>query len=549
MSKNGFCFFFLMCFFLSCGGKDDLNDYIKKGESFLKIGNPDSARENFLKAKAIDPEDCRANYGLLLSDLLGLSSLLSMGSSMMGGISPQGGVDALATQFFSTIESLFKRIQDSVKVIEKKDCRYSFNSLPIFVGENMFLVMGEWKEGEAQLIGGIADLLNGLIHILLSQNYEFEIDKFLDVFREKYQTYEQLFEDPLELIRFIGYIPSTSKDFLKLSEARKDLFNLGRNELSSGFERLKRALELIFSPDEKDKCPYDDIIMWNDEDNSGDLSSGDQIDIRVYRYDPAEWKKGSDENWKYVPEPYENWKCDGNVYRGCFPLMESLCLEEDIVQLVITDVINENYLRIVKNFLDDISKSIKGEYTEPITMGRFNELIPKEINTLLRLLGIEFKNTMSFRFYKFFEKPRSLREFLPYWFDQDNDGYAEFLIEAESKKLKSEYVKDKDSKHFPEKINFEKEIVEIGIPEDCISPEEDDPIPLIYIAFQDPSLGGLLEINLLPLESCKNDPIYSGWIEPSKISRKDGIYILNRVLNDIIKMLNGIIKTIGITGG
>lgn len=559
MSKKVFLIFLLMWFVLSCGEEKDVNYYIERGENFLRIGNPDGAREAFQNALNIEENNCSANYGLILSDLLGISSVLSMGSSLITGISPQGGVDTLATQLLSTFEKLLVRIQNSVKSIENSSCRYKFYSLPIFIGEDMFLIMGEWGDGELQLIGGIADLLNGLIHILLSQNYDFDIESFLDAFQKKYKSYEELFEDPLKLIRFIGYIPSTSKEFLQLSvsETRKNLFIKGRDELSSGLSRLKRALEIVFSPDEKDKCPYDDIIMWKDKDDSENLTPGDIIDIRVYRYDPGEWKKEPDKNikWKYVPEEYKEWKCDNeHIKRGCLPLTEPLCLEDEEVQWVITSIINDDYLKIVKGFLNDLSKSIKGEYQEPITIGRVNELIPPAINDFLKFLGpeipkIEFKNTLRFNLSKFFKQPRALRDMLPYWSDEDKDTYAEFLIEGESEEPKSIYVKKGDSEHFPEKITFEKKEVLTRIPKDCLAPKKDDPIPLIYIAFQDPSLGELIEIDLSPFEECENDPSYSGWIKPSEIEKRDGIYILNKALNDIIITLNGIIKAVGITGG
>lgn len=539
---------------LSCGEKADVEDYIREGERYLRIGEPDPAREAFLKAVNIEKENCAGNYGLLLSDLLSLASFLPMASSMMGMISPQSGVDTLATQLFTTLEGLVGRIQNSVKVIEDKKCTYTFYSLPVTTGSTMLLLMGEWGQGEAQLIGGIADILAGGLHLLLSMNYEFDIEKFLDALQGKYRSYEQLFEDPVGLLRFFGYIPFISRDFLTVSDARKEFFQQGRNELASGLTRLQKGIQTIFSPSQ-DKCPYDNIIMWLDNDGSGDLSQGDFVDIRAYRYDPAGWKDApKDEKWKFMPEPYEEWKCDGKkILRGCFHLMGDMCLEDEMVQLVLTSVLTADYLERVTTFLSDLSNAISRRYPEPFTIGRINEIIParESLQGLLELLGvssveIEVKNTMRFNFSEFFKEPRALRDFLPYWYDEDRDGYAEFLIEGESLSLKSRYVKSSDSSHFPDTITFEREEVKVKIEKDCLSPEKDEMIPLIYIAFRDPSFGGLLEVNLTPLPPCSSDPVYE-WTKPEG---DKGIYMTNRVLNDLIKKINGLLKALGgITGG
>lgn len=537
---------------LGCG-KATIEDYLKNGRNYLSLGDGREAEEEFLKVIEEEPSNCESNYGFLLANTLNFIEIISLISKTSSQILPQQetGTDALVESILESLVSSSLSIQQAVKVIEENACTYYHIGIPFKIGDSMFYAIGEWGLTEAELIAGVAELIAGVFHLLESMNYNFDINGLFGVVEKKYSAPEDLLEDPLELMRLVGYLPYSSPDFLTVREEREYMWTLGRDELASALFRIESAINRLFSEPREGDCIYDNILMWEDKNQDGEVGPGDVLDIKLYTYDPLDKD--------LVIKASERWECAGRpVYEGCLEIMEDTCFSDSLIQSFLLSIVNQQFVDKVVDLIHLFGESITGTYTEPITIGIINSLIPEGVQKGisfgdLQIPPLYVKNTVRFHIKDFFKSPVPLRDLLPYYYDEDEDGIPEFLIEmerGENADVRGFYVYKGDTSHFPEKINFipyrdfpfSKEI-KLRIKPDGIEPP--DTGVLIYIALQDPSVHGLLQYNLH--EIFPNWP--DAWTDTRTLQNEsDAQFIFNAFLADTLKtlqeILNAVIQTL-----
>ncbi len=167
--------------------------------------------------------------------------------------------------------------------------------------------------------------------------------------------------------------------------------------------------------------------------------------------------------------------------------------------------------------ISDLSGKIKKILQEGKSGCPDNCISIVDFNFFLQALNTaKFDDFLRFDIVKYFQNPKPIRDFLPYWFRNEvmKDGNPikrwEFMIEAEvppSRKDNVYYLFNFDSSHFnfPAYITFYgKQVSNYTIPPDCVFIES---VPYVgnvalnwilipYLNIQDPSLAGILYVRL-----------------------------------------------------
>jgi hypothetical protein len=211
----------------------------------------------------------------------------------------------------------------------------------------------------------------------------------------------------------------------------------------------------------------------------------------------------------------------------------------------------------------DLSEKIKKILQEGKSGCPDNCISIAEFNFFLQALNTaKFDDFLRFDIVKYFQNPKPIRDFLPYWFKNeviDKDGNPmkrwEFMIEAEvppSRKDNIYYLFNFDSPHFvfPSYITFYgRQVSDYTIPADCVFIES---VPYVgstalnwflipYLNVQDPSLGGILYVRLkntnIPADcsSYEVEYISDEWKHPN-------LYMFNKSLAIIVQKAGSIIS-------
>ena len=468
---------------------------------------PDEVREKILEVLKKDPENCEANYILLLADvkiifetinpLIGVIQSLSSFTQQAGGM-----VDSIVSSIIPSFLELFDEMDDAVSVIEKKQCSLILDNYRITLGledspilsiafkgydpKKKVAVPGEWDITEAALIGSFVSMVKAGLHFILSLDLDLDLEEVLNAYNEGIISLDM--ENPIGLIRSIGFIPDKNPDFLKFHPDRKNLYALVGQDYSTSLKRISTALDELLKVDEN---PNDDILGWVDNG------------LKINVFDPQTGERGI-----FI---------EINGQRT-----NVLELVESLLKMFIT----EDYINTVVTTTSRWSKIFSGQLKEPISIA---ELSPLLFNF------ISFKDTIRISPWKLYpskiEEAKPVRDFLPYWEDTDNDGYAEFMVEGE---IPSDYAHQATSYLFVgDSIHFKDYPYEIT--NDCLYPSS---ITFVYIAFQDPTFNGSVEVNLKLLETniC-NEENYLTWKPADNFS-------LNAVINDLIDTFLGLISEI-----
>jgi len=274
-------FLFLILFF-ACGKHDETIDKIQalssEGKELLTQGDYQNARKKFEEILNLAPENCDGIYGMFLSELMIFleKTFNSVGSA--GAFIPMANeIDTIAGSLLETILNDLTKIEKYVSLAEANNCSFELSRLPVSFLNIEF--RGEWDINEAGLIGGVLDLLEGILEFLLSLDFSVDTASILTAINTG--DINLSMDDIVGTLRSLGIIIETSPDFLKWNPdvKRREFFDTSASDFSSLFRRLNIFLD-IFT--EQDSNPRDDIIAWVDEDGDGAVSSGDQLILNIY---------------------------------------------------------------------------------------------------------------------------------------------------------------------------------------------------------------------------------------------------------------------------
>jgi hypothetical protein len=472
---------------------------------------PDEVREKVLEVINKKPEDCDANYLLLLADvkiifetinpIIGVLQSLSSFTQQAGGM-----VDSIVSSIVPSFLELFDEMDKAVEVIEKNNCSLILDNYKITLGledspilsvafkgydpRKKIALPGEWDITEADLIGSFVSIVKAGLHFILSLDLDLNLEEVLNAYNEGIISLSM--EDPVGLIRSLGFVADKNPNFLNFHPDRKELYALIGQDYSTSLKRISTALNELLKPDEN---PYDDILGWVDNG------------LKINAFDPETGERGI-----FIKIGDRE--------------IDALDILENVVFKLLP--ITEDYIKTVVDTTSRWSRIFSGELKEPISI---TELTPL-------LFGlIEFKDTIRVSPWKLYPssitEAKPVREFLPYWADTNDDGYAEFMVEGE---LPSQYANQATSYLFVgDSVHFEDYPDGITIPEDCFYPSS---ITFVYIAFKDPTFNGAVEVNLDPVKAniC-NEEEYLTWKPADNFS-------LNVVINDLIDTFLGLLSQV-----
>lgn len=574
---------------------------IDKGKEYLIYGQYQEAINEFNKVLQKNPNNCDANYGILLANtglgiknlniLIGtfLNTLQGLGSQPSSLISlAENPVDELVENYLIPFLQTFDVVENSVRRIEKLGCIFTLDHyvIDIKLGNLLWIYMdlrGEWSITEAKIIGAIFDFFTALDYLILSLDLSINTSSALRALLN-IAAYcagkEGAWENPLNcisnidenlilnplvqklikafnegdiisILRLLGFILEESPNFLNWHPDRFSYFLDVGKEFASALTRISDSLLILLNrtegkplPSQVDD-PFDDVIVFYDGENRGRADSSDKLYLNAYN--PLKPQTPMDEN---------NWCLNVFISGLDNPSSGEWC-KNTIFELLIPPLItNES---ILSRFLRILYK-----WANILSAEDMQSFINAEDINVLSIINIGLPDVFAFKPQNWFTKtPEEFlktvsppRKWLPYYKDEDGDGYAEFLIEGEyfnpqNYPCGNTHIKYGDCDHFPSEVTFSytnPPTLNLKIPPDCLEPTEG--IFNIYLASRDPTFGGALYVKLNEENRCQNSvenkypQVFTSYILP--MEGPDGLYFFNKSINILFRgFLSPLLELIG----
>ncbi len=492
---------------------------LDEGLLYIEIENTQEAKKFFKNLGKENPRHCGYLIGLPLVQiqeyLSKLGAIINFVVSVYGsgsaqqqqqespvideaflGLSPKfqpkqvcdNSLDRLIREFVS---SLHTDTEEGLKMLEQaisQKCEIDINyPLRLSIGNSFslyFVLYGRMGEAELSLLKYIGYFVLTISSFILAHDYSVNTFGILQNIR-KIET-----QDIIGLLRTLAFLAEEcDRTFLFYQDGQKyirQMPNFITNSIEAGRSFLG-ALESRGNMKEEEKEKY--TIVFYDKSGEG------KIGYNPYSVTIA------------TPLDEIEIKLKGEVVVGNARASLSK------VKVKVPYLISLDFLQKIS----DLSGKIKKILQEGKSGCPDNCISIVDFNFFLQALNTaKFDDFLRFDIVKYFQNPKPIRDFLPYWFRNEvmKDGNPikrwEFMIEAEvppSRKDNVYYLFNFDSSHFnfPAYITFYgKQVSNYTIPPDCVFIES---VPYVgnvalnwilipYLNIQDPSLAGILYVRL-----------------------------------------------------
>ncbi len=443
-------------------------------------------------------------------------------------------LDRLIREFVSYLHN---DTEEGLKMLEQalsQKCEIDINyPLRLSIGSSFslyFVLYGRMGEAELSFLKYIGYFVLTISSFILAHDYSVNTLGVLQNIR-KMET-----QDIIGLLRTLAFlVEECDKTLLFYQDGQKYIRQMPKfiiNSIESGWSFLG-ALESRGSMKEEEKERY--TIVFYDKSGEGKIG-----------YNPYSVTIAS-------PLDEIEIKLKGEVIVG------NARASLGKVKVKVPYLISLDFLQQVY----DLSGKIKNILQEGKGGCPDNCISIADFNFFLQALNTaKFDDFLRFDIVKYFQNPKPIRDFLPYWFKNEvigKDGNPikrwEFMIEAEvplSRKDNVYYLFNVDSSHFnfPSYITFYgKQISDYTIPPDCVFIQS---VPYVggvalnwflipYLNVQDPSLGGILYVRLKNTNIWADCSVYEieylsdEWKYPN-------LYMFNKSLALIVQKAGSIIS-------
>ncbi|RMF17204.1 MAG: hypothetical protein D6761_04955 [Candidatus Dadabacteria bacterium] len=488
----------------------------------LSDGNFRTAKEQFRALADAEPQlECEASIGLSLASLLELieqvDDVMNVAKLGSGSFAPAqaGGfdVDSFLDGFLGPFEDLFAAIRTPAERAIAGGCSLNVPAgLPINLtvpvpddaGGLSFIdarlrIGYEFDEGfERMLLAGIEGG-QALFDFVLAHRFAFN-DDVADAFENIMDTFGAFADSQDDLAA--GAIDETERQtWISVARSLGVLFDVdpaffgarNKTRLTAVDDDLEAAARTLFyrapSGDETGLVPAliarnasddvsDNVVAIIDYDHDQQLSVGDGLLLGL---------RAADVSGQFVVGDLSS----GIEYR----------IPEDAGDV-------REAMRLVHEMLQNVGNALEAVEQpdvahERVTIGQFNQ-----IQAVLDLDFEPVPEVAEFDLTAYFTDPVPIRDLLPYWYDDDGDPTTPdvFLIEGESEVTTTAepWIAGEDSAHFPTVITFgtavdlnPARIEDLRIAADGVfSGDYRFRTPFPYLALQDPTLHGLLWLDL-----------------------------------------------------
>lgn len=466
-----FTVFLLLFILVGCGKKksdDTIDPRVQRAFDLIEKGIFPESERILKEVKSEKPDDCYASWGMVFVSfnkvLEVINSIISLLSGFTQfGLSPrlddlsdfrEKNLSDIVSFAILPILSPTDELSKNISVIDAKKCYVSV-SFPFVLGSRSNPVtksrLGEikgenklWGPTEAALFGGISNLLSGILKFILVINLDINLSKLIDLqFRTDISSILSFGSTPVpqDVLRGVSsqqmgfltsalsfnvydtaiffaslaYIVEVSPEFLKLKPGSERNIDDIADQLSRGFELLRRFLSYIPSYSNERT-----IIGYKDIGKRG-LSADDDIFLNVYN------EEGE---------------------RGLFIKLGNFEIKVDAIlsSLALKPLVNYELNKKISEFFSTFSKALDINNPNIKEEDRWIDL--SILSYVIPL--IEIPSTVRFSPKNFLEglkrNPEGLRAILPVWSDLNYDGFPEFIIEAESKDLESKFCFRKEDR-------------------------------------------------------------------------------------------------------
>ncbi len=482
--------------------KSPAADELAAAKEALENGEPVQAIQHYKKALELDPNNRDGLFGMALAktiDAVEMAGMLVTLESQYQGYGAGPGTRGSENDFMAeTISHLFEGIRselvDASKYLAKVDpdgFSWECKHIPVyFSSQPLMIYSGRFDQADLHLIAATQDFIIGTFDVVVAQDLSSDLITAYKLAKGHLFT-----SNTVAALKIFAYLMAYSKDFLNLKgEKGVELFNDGAKRMVSVGEHLAKAFELLMDEDNREG----DISTW--------LPKKMCVAIHNQAY--------VDDNAELKTKPL--LICGGDDFlEDTQNLVEALKGDSKIVHIndgLMLQLSTLLHIGAKLGIIDSFGIKL------PIDAGAF------KIEQLKGMLAAMLNLQLGFDFAKFNKTPTGLRVVMPAIKWDGKDPYtAKLLIEWEcpdevaanggvpkgkGSLMCSADAKLEDSAHF------------VGTPYEI--PADGKPSRAPYIAWEDPSFGGLLYVNT------NDDPK-----KPPKWEKATN-YTLNMVLQKVI---------------